>query len=87
MNNENILLVGCCRSGHNFVKDQIKYWDTENKYSIYQLDDFDPFTWEENKYVVVKNGQPIDLEKPTTTIIVTRGLLNWFASYKKKVPG
>lgn len=81
MNNANILLIGCCRSGHNFVKDQIEYWDTQNRYTIYPLDDFDPFTWQENKNMVAKNGEPIDLSKPTETIIVTRGLLNWWASY------
>lgn len=81
MEQQNIVIIGCCRSGHNFVREQIKTWDKREKYNIYNLDDFDPRNYHQVKHLIHYKGIPMDHSKPTIAIIVTRGLLNWWASY------
>ena len=76
---QNIVIIGSCRSGHNFVREQIETWDKKNKYLIFNADDYNPIAGSPED--LNAKGIPIDIEKPTTAIVVIRGLLNWWASY------
>lgn len=78
---KNIIIVACCRSGHNFVINQINSWSLDHAI-IHNFEDLKPedhkakfnYWWEAG---VIDNYYDID------TIIVVRDLLNWWASYLK----
>lgn len=77
------MLMACCRSGHNFIHEQLKSWDTNKQLLIYNCEDMLPANYEEEKYAIVAMGQLLDTQFETIKIIVVRDLLNWWASYLK----
>ena len=79
----NIMLIACCRSGHNFIHEQLKSWDVNKQLLIYNCEDMLPANYEEEKYGIVADGLLLDTQFETIKIIVVRDLLNWWASYLK----
>ena len=75
--------MACCRSGHNFIHEQLKSWDVDKQLLIYNCEDMLPANYEKEKYAIVASGQRIDTQLETIKIIVVRDLLNWWASYLK----
>ena len=80
---KNIVVLGCCRSGHNFVMNQIKSWDVNNEMLVYNFEDVRPIDYEVSKKAMVSNGKLFNPKLETINIIVVRDLLNWWASYLK----
>ena len=80
---KNIMLMACCRSGHNFVIEQLKSWDVDKQLLIYNCEDMLPANYGIGKYAIVASGLLLDTELQTYRIIVVRDLLNWWASYLK----
>lgn len=79
----NIMLMACCRSGHNFVHEQIKSWDVDKRLLIYNCEDMLPANYEKEKYAIVSQGLLLETQLETIKLIVVRDLLNWWASYLK----
>ena len=78
---KNIVILGNCRSGHNFVIEQIKSWNPNDL--IYNFEDVRPINYETSKLSMVNERQIFNPELETINIIVVRDLLNWWASYLK----
>lgn len=76
---KNIIVIACCRSGHNFVMNQIRSWDMGHAI-IHNFEDLKPLKYEARIKYWTKAGV-IDNYFDTNTIIVVRDLLNWWASY------
>ena len=77
------MLMACCRSGHNFVHEQLKSWDINKRLLIYNCEDMLPVNYEKEKFAIVSNGFLLDTQRETIKLIVVRDLLNWWASYLK----
>ena len=75
--------MACCRSGHNFVREQLKSWDVNKQLLIYNCEDMLPANYDTEKYVIVGEGLLLDDKLETIKLIVVRDLLNWWASYLK----
>jgi hypothetical protein len=75
--------MACCRSGHNFVHEQIKSWDMDKRLLIYNCEDMLPANYDTEKYAIASQGLLIDTQLETIKLIVVRDLLNWWASYLK----
>lgn len=78
---KNIAILGCCRSGHNFVMEQIKSWNI--KALIYNFEDVKPEYYAKHSKTMVWDGKIFNAKYETINIIVVRDLLNWWASYLK----
>ena len=76
-----ILITGCSRSGHNFVADQIDYWNQDRKYEIIRSDDYHPKLHGRKAIDLYKYGIPADEKKGIVAIWILRGFTNWLASY------
>ena len=74
---KNIIVIACCRSGHNFMMDQIRSWGLSH---IHNWEDCLPSEYSRRWYNHINSGV-IDPNKGTTSIIIVRDLLNWWASY------
>lgn len=73
---QNIIVIACCRSGHNFVMDQIRSW------GVFAPINFEDMLPEKYDYMhdLYSRGGLIPANEPVN-IIVVRDLLNWWASY------
>jgi hypothetical protein len=75
-----IAIVGCCRSGHNFIINQFKSW---NCGLVFNFEDVVPCNANIVADAMVSEGVKFNPVLPTTYILVCRDLLNWWASYLK----
>ena len=73
---KNIIIIACCRSGHNFVMDQIRSW---GDYNIVNFEDMLPAVYQ--KHLNYLDGSLVDISLEVIPIIIVRDLLNWWASY------
>lgn len=73
---KNIIVVACCRSGHNFVMNQIRSW---GEFVLVNFEDCLPADYQ--KRLNYLEGTIIDTDLETMPVIVMRDLLNWWASY------
>jgi len=68
--NMDIVIIGCCRSGHNFIRKQVDSWG----FDTFNYEDVVP---EQYPQIPSKGKYPHNPKN----IIVVRDLLNWWASY------
>ena len=76
---KNIVIIACCRSGHNFVRQMIESWF--GRFKIINMEDLQP-----KDYKSRQPDFPADWSLETVNLIVVRDLLNWWASYLKWIP-
>ncbi len=74
---KNIIVIACCRSGHNFVMDQIQSW---GEFNTINFEDMLPQKYI-NQHEMYCRSYLIDPTRDTNRIVVVRDLLNWWASY------
>lgn len=79
---KNIIIIASCRSGHNFVAEQIRSWGSEGEYIIHNFEDVKPRDHDMMKEQFCTSGL-IDDTLQTITVLVVRDLMNWWASYLK----
>lgn len=79
---KNIIVIASCRSGHNFVAEQIRSWGSEGEYIIHNFEDVKPRDHDMMKEQFCTAGL-IDDTLQTITVLVVRDLMNWWASYLK----
>ena len=75
----NVIVVAPSRSGHNFIKEQLKSW-SEGDLLVWGFEGIEPSRYAEHKKNRVQRGKTIDFNLETTNMIHTRDLLNWWAS-------
>ena len=73
---KNIILVACCRSGHNFVINQIHSW---GDYNVINFEDVEPEDYQKRLNYI--EDVFLNNDHDTIPVIVMRDLLNWWASY------
>jgi len=90
---KNIVIIACCRSGHNFVRQMIQSWSPE--LLIINFEDVQPQDYAQAQKSIIMGTCQIDSDfsshkinwaNKTFNIIVFRDLLNWWASYLKWIP-
>ena len=77
---KNIVTISNCRSGHNFVMNQISSWLPDA--NVVNFEDVLPEKYISQSDHWLKCGL-INPEYPVIYVIVIRDLLNWWASYLK----
>lgn len=79
----NVNFIAPSRSGHNFVREQYRSWDKDEKMLLYNMENLHPKDFNERKKEYGYNGIIYNDELVTVNVLVTRDFLNWFASYIK----
>ena len=78
---KNIIVIACCRSGHNFVMEQIRSWDMGHAL-LHNFEDVRPENYQ-GRFDYWRQAGVIDNYFDVNIVIVVRDLLNWWASYLK----
>ncbi len=76
---KNIIIIACCRSGHNFIMDQIRSWLPVESI-LHNFEDILPVHYRDRLKLLEKAGV-LNTKLETIPIIIVRDLLNWWASY------
>lgn len=80
---KNVIFIAACRTGHNFIMNQVQSWLPESKLVNYESILAEDYNRTLHQWI--KAGQ-IDDDYRIFPVLIIRDLLNWWASYLKYVP-